>query len=410
MKILFIELYYFPSIASTAQLLSQLCNRLVEDHPELELSVLASDLGYSGNEANLERGFKIDPRIQMKRINVPKADKNNLSLRLIAYLIYYLRATFFLMFQSRKYDTIVSLSNPPFISLMSGFWGKVYGKETIFWLMDMYPDALEAQNPGSKDGFVYKILDRLARKQYSLNKQIVSLSSCMEEKLLSKGVPAEKLSIVQNWADDSVFTATPEKSEDGLFSQFNDRFVLTYFGNMGIGHQFDSILGLAERFANHPLVSIVFVGGGHRKPEIEEWQAKHPMDNFHLYNYISPEQVPELLAVTHFSFISIREGFEAIIVPSKLYPSLAAGVPVILFSPQNNEIAKTIDTHEVGGSFMEGQIAEAFTFIEPFLIDQEKWQSLSSHTHKVYFDHYSLAKSSHRWAQLLRLSKQTITV
>ncbi len=410
MKVLFIELYYFPSIASTAQLLSQLCNRLVEEHPEIELSVLASDLGYSGNEADLERGFKIDPRIQMKRISVPKADKNKLSLRLIAYLIYYLRASLFLIFQSHKYDKIISLSNPPFISLMSGFWGKLYGKETIFWLMDMYPDALEAKNPGSKNGFVYKILDWFARKQYSLNKQIVCLSSCMEEKLVEKGVPTEKVSIIQNWADDRVFAADPKSIEDGIFSQFKDRFVLTYFGNMGIGHQFDSMLGLAERFANHPLISIVFVGGGHRKTEIQAWQEANPMENFHLFDYISPEQVPELLAITHFSFISIRQGFEAIIVPSKLYPSLAAGVPIILYSPQNNEIDKTIETHGVGGTFKEGEIDDAASYIESFLSDPESWQKLSSHTRKVYFDHYSLAKSSQRWAQLLRLSKQTITV
>ncbi|MEL6590573.1 MAG: glycosyltransferase, partial [Bacteroidota bacterium] len=217
MKVLFVELYYFPSIASTAQLLSQLCNRLAKDHQELEVSVLASDLGYSGNEANLERGFEIDSRIKVHRIKVPKADKNNLSLRLIAYLTYYLRAAWFLMWQTRKYDTVVSLSNPPFISLMSGFWGKVYGKKTIFWLMDMYPDALEAKSPGRKNSLLYKILDRLARKQYQFNQQIVSLSSCMQEALEQKGISPDKLSIVQNWADDQVYAEDQRQNQDGMF-------------------------------------------------------------------------------------------------------------------------------------------------------------------------------------------------
>ncbi|MEL6844014.1 MAG: hypothetical protein AAFP02_12460, partial [Bacteroidota bacterium] len=117
-----------------------------------------------------------------------------------------------------------------------------------------------------------------------------------------------------------------------------------------------------------------------------------------------------LLAISHFSFISIRQGFESIIVPSKLYPSLAAGLPVILFSPQHNEIDLTIQQHKVGASFQEGQVEEAFDFVKRYLIDPESWEALSQHTRQVYFDHYSLAKSSEKWAQLLRLSTQKITI
>jgi glycosyltransferase involved in cell wall biosynthesis len=55
-----------------------------------------------------------------------------------------------------------------------------------------------------------------------------------------------------------------------------------------------------------------------------------------------PDQVPYVLAAGDLHLVTIRRGLEGVVVPSKLYPILAAGHPVLALAPEDSDVARVI--------------------------------------------------------------------
>ena len=75
-------------------------------------------------------------------------------------------------------------------------------------------------------------------------------------------------------------------------------------------------------------VGLVFVGDGARKAEFEA--SAQGCKAIRFLPYRPPDQVPHVLAAGDIHLITIRRGLEGVVVPSKLYPILAAGRPVLI--------------------------------------------------------------------------------
>ena len=132
-KIMMIVNYYYPDIASGAQLMKELTEEIQD---EFDLTVLAAIPGYSGNtEKQYEKGrvfFEKYKDINVMRVWVPKVDKNN-KLSRLKYMISYFFNSIVAILKSGKQDVIFAISQPPIIGGLLGVIAKKIKKAKLIY-------------------------------------------------------------------------------------------------------------------------------------------------------------------------------------------------------------------------------------------------------------------------------------
>jgi hypothetical protein len=84
----------------------------------------------------------------------------------------------------------------------------------------------------------------------------------MKERLIQRGIPAERITIAENWADGTAIRPQAFR-RDG-------RLKLLYSGNFGLAHEFDTVVAAMERVPDGKRFVFDINGTGQRKRESNE--------------------------------------------------------------------------------------------------------------------------------------------
>ncbi len=113
---------------------------------------------------------------------------------------------------------------------------------------------------------------------------------------------------------------------------------LLYSGNLGIGHEFDTFLaGFAKALEAEASISLVIVGVGKRLPEVRETVARLGIAHaVRFLDLVPAARLPESMGLADVGVVTLRQGFEGLMVPSKLFGYLARGIPVLYIGPPSD--------------------------------------------------------------------------
>lgn len=204
MRILLINQYYPPDTAPTGQLLSDLAKALVEQGHNVH--VLCSRRTYGGGDVVLSAEQILDGAY-IHRVNATGFGRGMLLGRLLDYLSFYVSATFRAMIMPRM-DVSVSLTTPPFISIIGLLLLRLKRTKMILWTMDLYPEVAVAYGYLKKQSLIHRISSAISRYLYKTSFCIVSIGDVMTERLMEAGAQAEKIVTVHNWAPSDNFVET----------------------------------------------------------------------------------------------------------------------------------------------------------------------------------------------------------
>jgi glycosyltransferase involved in cell wall biosynthesis len=212
----------------------------------------------------------------------------------------------------------------------------------------------------------------------------------MEERVLSYGAPRERVDVIRNWADDEAIR--PVAAEGNPFraeQRWEGKFVVMYSGNMGVAHRFDDILEVARRLRDDPSLIFAFIGDGVRRKEIEEARERHGLENVCLLPYQSADRLALSLGAGDVHFVSLREGFEGTVVPSKTYGIMAAARPILYQGGRSGEIARMILDHGIGEVVPERDVDALERVIAALRHDPERTKRLGCRAREVLQRDYS---------------------
>jgi colanic acid biosynthesis glycosyl transferase WcaI len=351
MHIRFLHAFFYPDQSSVSQIISDLAFSLVRNGHTVD--AIASRGTYDGKGKVLHASETVDG-VKIRRIWSPNKGKGSIFSRL-ADLTSYTLGSFWAALTSKRADRVVVLTNPPMYAAIGILLKLLRRQNYIFVVMDLYPDIAVRAGMLSDRGFVTRIMTRVTRKTLKMAHRVVVLGSCMADAVAAYGVPRDRIDIIQNWADENAIQPMPA-SENPLRTEMGlqDRFVVMYSGNMGVSHRFEDLLEAAKRLQDRKDVCFLFVGGGARQHEIEQFVSENALENVIFRGYFPREQLVNSLALGDAHFVSLREGFEGLVVPSKAYGIMAAGRPMIYQGSENGEIASMIRKEGGGVVVPEG--------------------------------------------------------
>jgi glycosyltransferase involved in cell wall biosynthesis len=87
-------------------------------------------------------------------------------------------------------------------------------------------------------------------------------------------------------------------------------------------------------------VGLVFIGEGAMKSQVEALAAGCRAIRFLPFRPAS--EVPLVLSSGDLHIVTVKRGLEGVVVPSKLYPTLAAGRPVMGIAPEESDVVRII--------------------------------------------------------------------
>ena len=99
-----------------------------------------------------------------------------------------------------------------------------------------------------------------------------------------------------------------------------------------------------------------FTGGGRRLDEVKAYAAANPTARVEVLPYVSQAELAVNLAAADVHLVSLRSGWEGLIVPSKLQAAFAARRSVIFVGPRESEPFEWIAASGGGWAVAEGDV------------------------------------------------------
>lgn len=354
-RVTILNQFYVPDLSPTAHLSASLAEHLAQQGHNV--TVVTSQGGYvpaSNKAAREER----EGNPSVRRIWTPRLGKATVIKRCIDYGVFYLGAVWRLATMPKQ-DVIISLTTPPYIA-----WAGVVhrllhpGTKLVLWNMDCYPELAERSDKLTEFGAAAQTMRFMNRALFRNLDHLIGLDTAMIELLMSQYAPTDRdlpITIIPNWEQASFFPSSaqhepwPKASELGL----DDQFVVLYLGNMGYGHQFDTVIDAAEQLRDEP-VKFLFIGGGSRWKAVEEAKRAKQLDNIIMHDYVPKEETPGVMTSADCALITLRDRILGVMSPSKLHSNLAMGLPVLYVGPTKSNVDDAIRRFGCGWSLRHG--------------------------------------------------------
>ncbi len=195
MRILLINQFYKPDTAATGQLLADVAEELAgQGH---HVHVICGRSKYDGGKMQETKKDVIDG-VHVHRVAGTGFGRGTSVGRMCDWLSFYVLAAWRALRLPRP-DVCVTLTTPPFISLIGLMLSKFKGTQSVIWMMDVYPDIAAAYEVMKKRTFLYRILTYINNFTLSNAAAVISLGETMTQRLQSLGALPENLHTVHNW-------------------------------------------------------------------------------------------------------------------------------------------------------------------------------------------------------------------
>jgi colanic acid biosynthesis glycosyl transferase WcaI len=400
MKILLLNQVFWPDVAATAQYGYDLAKYL-SGRARHQVTVVASRSLYGGIGANLSREDWIDG-IRIVRSGKSVFGKRGLIPRALDFGVFHVAALVRALLLPRQ-SVIVCFTTPPFILLIGIILRRIKRTRVICWSMDLYPEVPLAAGVVRRGSLMHRAFESIDRFCLRRADRVIVLGRCMRERMLAKGVKPERIELVDMWADPGEFSG-----RQGVGNAFRsawgigDRFTIQYSGNFGIGHDGRTIYEAMRLLRGEDRIRWVFAGGGTKRAEIEEFVRQERIDNVVLKSYQPRESLGELIALGDVHLVTISQGFEGLMVPSKFYGALAAGRPVIYIGPASSEVARVI-AEEGCGIVIDQQRPQDLCAAIRRLMDEPGYRAeISSRALAAAHRRFTLDRSCDRWNTIIQ--------
>lgn len=397
-RILFVNQYYWPDHASTAQHLADLAESLAAQG--YECHVLCGLGQYRTGVAQLP-AYEVHNGVHVHRVKVSAFGRKSTLHRMCDYLSYYAQATRKALLMKR-FDLVVTLTTPPLIGLVGTLLKMLKGSRQIFWSMDLHPDASVALGRMKSTNLAVRALSKLSNLIYRRADRVVVLGPYMADRILAKGVRPERVREVPVWSRrEEIFPRArqghPLREELGL----EDQFVVMYSGNLGLAHQFEDVLEAVENLKERSDVTFLFVGGGPRLKEVKAAAEERGLVNIRFMDYFPRESLHLSLSVADAHLITMRDCMTGIVVPGKLYGAMASGRPTLFVGPRYCESADTIRESECGLTIPTGDHLGLTSAITELADQPALAAELGQNARRAFLHQFESRLCCEKWADIV---------
>ncbi|NOY73332.1 MAG: glycosyltransferase family 4 protein [Gammaproteobacteria bacterium] len=398
-KFVFVNRFYAPDYSATSQLLTDLCCELANE--QNSIAVVTSRQRYDDASAKLAKQEIVDS-VEVNRIWTSRFGRQWLPGRSVDYLTFYTSVGWWLLWHLKKNDVVVAKTDPPMMSIVVAMATKIKQAKLLTWNQDVYPEVASALGVTLVDGWIGRIFKQLRNRSWLRAKVNVVLGQCMAKRLFKKGIPENKVKVIENWADgNSIIPIAQSNNILRVEWQLEHKFIVGYSGNMGRAHEFETILDAAEKLKAQPDIIFLFIGHGSKHHEFATQAKTRALNNIIFKPYQAREQLRFSLSLPNVHLISLIPEMEGLIVPSKFYGVCAAGRPTLFIGDKKGEVGRIVTRDKIGKVVTIGDSETLSTAILELKNDQTQCETMGIKARTIFEERYDKKVAMKKWKALL---------
>ena len=367
MKITIVTAYFFPEITPVTHLYKD----------------LAEDFAAKGAEVTVVTQFPCRGLTQQQRVEYEarREEQNPAGYRvlrvgggregtgLFGRGLHFLKGAWGLYRRARRVDTDLYLlgSMPPFLGLVGAALSKK--AKTVYIVQDIFPDTLLLMGKLREKHPIIRLGRWMEHHTYRKNTCFITLTEDMAATLQSRGVAADRISVIGNWADGEAIRPVP-RAENRLFDELGlDREGCygVYAGTLGVLQNPDLLLDAlrfcserkeanrngeasmdAHEVPTQPSMTLLILGAGALRAHVAERIEREQIPNVRLFPMVPVDRVSEAYSLGDFALVPLKARTTKYATPSKTWSALAAGRPVIVTAEPDSVWAGTIAKNGCG--------------------------------------------------------------
>lgn len=401
-EVLFLCQYFYPEYVSSATLPYDTARALVK--AGFSVSALC---GYP-TEYNKDGEVPVEEvheGINIKRLKYLQLKRSNFIGRLINYFSFTF-AVFLRFFSLRNYKSIIVYSNPPVLPLIAAWASRLFNTEMIFVSYDIYPEMAHITKSISENGLISRMMQFINKRIYKNVNKVVALSNEMKDYLLQnrKQLEEQQVEVIPNWYDSSPLN---DISRSYLNKKFIDlkpteNLIVSYFGNMGVCQDLDTIHEAIRRLNNDNGIKFVFAGHGSKMEQLKKSVREEQLDNAVIYDYLHGKDFQDALNISDVFLVSLVDGLTGLAVPSKTYSYMMAGKPVIAIMGVHSDISKDLIENQAGFSLEVGEVDRLKESILKLKINKKLKVEMGSNIRKVFEEKYTTEIGTSKYVELIK--------
>lgn len=291
-------------------------------------------------------------------IKTIKYNKSSIIMRFITWVGAFLHLLF-IVWSRGENCYLLLVSNPPLTIFIPLFTHKKYS----FIVYDLYPDSLFSQGFIKSNSFIGRWWSNKNRKIFSNAECVFTLSDDMK-KAVAQYVNEDKIKVIHNWAHNEHMKPI-EKKENIFLSRMKlqDKFIVLYSGNMGMTHDIDILVDVANQLKSYEKIHFIFIGEGAKKSVIEMKIKQFNLSNCTVLPFQPIEILPYSMGAADIGVVTTDAKQSGLSVPSKTYTYLATGAALLCLSEKCTELGRLAYEYYVGRCFMREDITGMVNYI-----------------------------------------------
>ncbi len=332
MKIAYICQYFVPEPSAPSARISELAQEWVENGHEV--TVMTGMPNHpTGIVLEDYRGkLMVDERIGNVVVlrSWLYATPNQGILRKTLSHLSFMFSTVILGFPRLASVDVIIVSSPTFFSAFAGLlMSKIRRVPFVFEIRDLWP-AVFIDLGILNNVFLIRVLESWEMFLYTQAALVVVVTKSFRDKLIERGLSAEKITVVSNGAVVNRFE--PGDKNDDLCSGLgiSNKFVVSYIGAHGISQGVETVMEAAATLRDLDDIVFMFVGDGAMKNDMVIMKNDRGLQNVVMLPAQSKERVPDLYRASDVCIVPLRDIplFDSF-VPSKIFEIMSCGIPII---------------------------------------------------------------------------------
>ena len=322
-------------------------------------------------ETPLHRKVKVKHLIQYKRTSGV--------LRLFTWLFFWLQSLWYVFVKYKSYSLYL-VSNPP-LNVFTAKWIK---RDFAFLVYDIYPDALIKNNIISESSLLFKYWEKSNQTVYKKAKRMFTLSHGMKKAMKVAESEKNKLDVVPVWTNNTFFKdVLPSDNEFIKKYDLQNKFIISYSGNLGKTHPVEKIIELAQKLVDKHDIFFLIIGNGDKKDQLLKMQEKFLLPNLKILDFQPTALFPHVLASVNIGVVTLESDAGDLSVPSKTFNLMSAGKPILSISKNSSELAQIVNVNKIGENFSENEIDKMCDFIVKLKSNPDTYQDMQMASKKT---------------------------
>ncbi len=333
MRLLFLTQYFPPEISAPSARVSELCRywaregvqaTVVTAFPNHPIGVIPP--AYRGKLISEE---EVDGYRVLRSWIYPAANRGFFK-RLVCFLSFFFSSIATGTLRGGPCDLVIATSPQMFVGLSGWFVSLFKRVPFVIEVRDLWPEsAIELRILRNRIlVWLSKGLERFLYRHASL---VVAVSQSIKEAILKEGVSEDRVLVLPNGIDRSLFVPAPRENRKRAELGLKDEFVVSYIGTHGMAHGLEVVVDAANILKDNPHIRFLFIGEGARREAVMAYSRKLGLRNVTFLNSQPRSDIPLWYSASDLCLVVLKDlPVFRTVLPSKMFEIMASERPLLI--------------------------------------------------------------------------------